>query len=222
MLNIDVTVKFPGFPSINFLGNPLVYSCEEFYKKVFQKHGERLEKRLNQLHDELLKNPEIDLREHSFRIVEEVWRWSEEARAKKPLIIIYFSSAFSPRVYMKGERSEEQRLIEALAEAVNRVKKITGDKIQVKKFYPYISDMSFFAISDDTEEVENLKLNMPGWGKKYTLDTEKIRELNIPLVNVSPHGKDAHKATERVYKKYSFGSVPMIILETIKGLLDFK
>lgn len=211
--------EMAGTPFKKLPWEPMVYSYQEFYNKVYEIHGEKLETRLNQLHDELLKDPGIDLREHSFRIVKEVWRWSEEARAKKPLMVIYFSSAFSPRVYMKGDRPEEKRLMLALEEAVNNVKHITNDKILIKKFYPYISDMSFFAISDDTEEVENLKLNMPGWGKKYSLNTDKIRALNIPMVNIGPHGKDAHKATERVYKKYSFGSVPLLIYETVKDLL---
>ncbi|QSQ08284.1 Protein RocB [Koleobacter methoxysyntrophicus] len=198
---------------------PLVYSYEDFYRKVMDKAGPVLKDRLEELHDQLLADPDIDLREHSLRIVEEIWKWSREAKDKVPCIVIYFSSAFSPRVYMKGERPEEMRLIEAVRESVQKISEETGTSIKLKKFYPYISDMSFFAVSDDSESVEVLKKNMPGWGKKYTLDIEDIRALNIPMVNIGPHGKDAHKITERVYMPYSFEAVPKIIYDTVKRLL---
>jgi len=60
---------------------------------------------------------------------------------------------------------------------------------------------------------------MPGWGKKYTLDIEDIRELILPVVNIGPYGKDAHKYTERVYMPYSFETVPRITYESIISLL---
>lgn len=198
---------------------PLVYSYEAFYEKVVKESGPALLERLEELHDELLKDPEIDLREHSVRIIEEIWKWSQESKDKMPCIVIYFSSAFSPRVYMTGESPEEARLIDAVDDSVSKLSDEMRQCIKIKKFYPYISDMSFFAVSDDSESVEVLKKNMPAWGKKYTLDIDDIRELNLPMVNIGPHGKDAHKYTERVYMPYSFETAPRITYETILSLL---
>ncbi len=208
-----------GIPFKTLPWEPLVYSYEEFYKKVVKGSGPALLDRLEELHNELLKDPEIDLREHSFKIIEEIWKWSQESKDKIPCIVIYFSSAFSPRVYMTGKRPGEARLIDAVNDSITKISEETKYNIKIKKFYPYISDMSFFAVSDDSESVEVLKKNMPGWGKKYTLDIDDIRELNLPMVNIGPHGKDAHKYTERVYMPYSFETAPRITYETIMFLL---
>ncbi|HHU68958.1 MAG TPA: hypothetical protein GXZ31_01500 [Thermoanaerobacterales bacterium] len=51
------------------------------------------------------------------------------------------------------------------------------------------------------------------------MDIEDIRELNLPVVNIGPYGKDAHKYTERVYMPYSFETVPRITYESIISLL---
>ena len=44
---------------------------------------------------------------------------------------------------------------------------------------------------------------MPAWPDKYSLPVEDIRNLNVPVVNIGPFGKDAHKFTERVHKHFS-------------------
>ncbi len=44
---------------------------------------------------------------------------------------------------------------------------------------------------------------MPGFGTKYSLPLEEMQKLNLPVVNIGPFGKDAHKFTERLEKDYS-------------------
>ena len=80
--------------------------------------------------------------------------------------------------------------------------------IQLKKFYPYISDLSYATAPQDVDALDSLRNNMPGFGKKYYLPLEAMQELNLPVVNIGPFGKDAHKFTERVEKNYSFVVAP--------------
>ncbi|AYO31267.1 M20/M25/M40 family metallo-hydrolase [Biomaibacter acetigenes] len=197
---------------------PLVYSYHEFYQKVISKHPELISN-LETLNENLLQDPNIDLREHSLRVVEEVWKQSEEFNNRIPLIIVYFSSAFNARVHIKGEKPSEVRLMDAVKKTVGEITQKTSENISIRKFFPYISDMSIFGISDTPEEIEVLKCNMPAWGKKYFLDTEKIRAINIPMVNIGPYGKDAHKMFERVEMNYSFRIVPQLIFMCISNLL---
>lgn len=196
-----------------------VYSYQEFYQQVLERRGRPFQNRLLELESSLLLDPSLDLREHSLRMVEEVYRWSFEGENHLPCVIIYFSSAFSPRVYMKGERPEERRFITAVKKAVHQISHEMREEMELRYFYPYISDMSFFALSDDETAVESLKENMPAWGKKYSLAFDGIKKLNLPQVNMGPYGRDAHKMTERVYMPYSFEVLPALILETVKNML---
>ncbi|HZH92692.1 MAG TPA: peptidase M20, partial [Tissierellaceae bacterium] len=88
-----------------------------------------------------------------------------------------------------------------------------------KKFYPYISDLSYAAAPREEKAVESLKVNMPGFGVKYNLPLDEMQELNLPVVNIGPFGKDAHKFTERLEKGYSFGVLPQILLDTVNELM---
>lgn len=42
----------------------------------------------------------------------------------------------------------------------------------------------------------------------------------MPVVNIGPFGKDAHKLSERVSKEYSFDAMPFILEKTLRDLLN--
>jgi len=86
-------------------------------------------------------------------------------------------------------------------------------------FYPYISDSSFMALSDDPDELVALEKNMPSWGTKYNHPIEDILKINVPVVNIGTFGKDGHSLTERVHIKYTFENVPNMTYNTIRSLL---
>jgi len=41
----------------------------------------------------------------------------------------------------------------------------------------------------------------------------------MPVVNIGPYGKDAHKLSERVCTSYSFDAMPMILQKIIENPL---
>lgn len=86
-------------------------------------------------------------------------------------------------------------------------------------FYPYISDSSFMAISDDVSTIAAMGKNMPSWKTKYFYDVDLVREINVPVVNIGTFGKDGHKVTERVHMKYTFEHVPNMTYLTIRDSL---
>jgi len=120
---------------------------------------------------------------------------------------------------MKGETLAEKELLDAVKESIEFVQDYSDKPIVNKMFYPYISDSSFMAISDDIEDLDALKKNMPAWGTKYIYPIEDILEINVPVVNIGTFGKDGHKMTERVHMKYSFENVPNMTYGTIKRLI---
>jgi len=88
-----------------------------------------------------------------------------------------------------------------------------------KKFFPYISDLSYGAAPKDPKIIAALKNNMPGFGSKYNLPLEDMQKLDLPVLDIGTFGKDAHKFTERLEKEYSFEVTPVLVYKTIMNLL---
>ena len=194
-----------------------VYTWEEFYNELYTIHGEKFHLSLHNFADELNKeNPSMDLRDFSVAVINEALNWSVD---KSPLAIIYYSSLFSARIEVSGKNEMEENLIEAVSEAIEFVQNYSDKPIVKKMFYPYISDSSFMSISDDLEDIKSLENNMPSWGTKYNHPIDEIMEINVPVVNIGTYGKDGHKLTERVHKKYTFENIPNITFRTINNLL---
>lgn len=195
-----------------------VYSWEEFYNELATIHGDKYKVYIHnfakQLHEE---NPSMDLRDFSMKVIDESWnKWSDD---KSPAIIIYFSSLFYASIDTTGKTKEEVELLDSVKKAIGFVQDYCDKPIVSKMFYPYISDSSFMAISEDRGELRALENNMPAWGTKYIHPVEDILEINVPVVNIGTFGKDGHKITERVHMRYSFENIPNITFNTIKDLL---
>ena len=194
-----------------------VYTWEEFYNELLTFHGNRFKvfitKYANDLHKD---NPSMDLRDFSVNVINEAWKWSVD---KSPVVVIYYSSLFSSRIEMTGKTENERRLLESVKKSIDSVQEHSNKPIVVKMFYPYISDSSFMALSDDPEELIALEKNMPSWGSKYHHPIEDILKINVPVVNIGTYGKDGHKFTERVHMKYTFENMTNITFQTINHLL---
>ncbi|NLV70169.1 MAG: M20/M25/M40 family metallo-hydrolase [Clostridiales bacterium] len=161
-----------------------------------------------------LMQEEMDSRDRSTRIVAFVHEmWSD----KNPVVIVYFSQPYYPHVYVEGKRPKEKALLEAVETAVQDTK--SDYQLGFKKFFPYISDLSYGAVPEEEGVVETFQENMPGYGITYDLPFEAIRALNLPVLDIGAFGKDAHKFTERIEKKYTFNVAPELLYRTIKNLL---
>jgi len=210
----EIYCKANNFPFEKLPWKARVMSYEELYNKVKEEKGEELDKAIENLNRKLMECKDVDERMYALRMVETVHSmWSD----KDPVVIAYFSPPYYPHIYVKGENQLEKNLLDV----VNRIIKNTQSKydIKMKKFYPYISDLSYASAPRDGYAIESLKNNMPGFGIKYKLPLDHMQKLNLPLVNIGPFGKDAHKCTERVEEDYSFNVVPKMVYEVIEGIL---
>lgn len=216
-LNIEYEkyCKANNFPFEKLPWKARVLSYEELYNKVKEEKGQELDEALDKLSKELLQDENVDERVYALKMVEAVHSmWSD----KDPVVIAYFSPPYYPHIYVKGESELEKKLLDV----VNKVIESTESKydIKMKKFYPYISDLSYAAAPREKNAIESLKNNMPGFGVKYNLPIEDMQRLNLPVVNIGPFGKDAHKFTERLEEDYSFNVAPKLVYNTIMGLLN--
>ncbi|GAA0433777.1 M20/M25/M40 family metallo-hydrolase [Lentibacillus halophilus] len=186
-----------------------VLTYEQLYQSVYDLYGEKVNEHLNQV---VKKNEESDLREIGARIVEELLYMQGGI---EPVVVIFFAPPFVPHNYVKGETNNEKKIIDNLQEITNGF----DDDFPIKYFFPSLTDSSYLALDDSDEEIIGLEKNFPEMDKLYPVPIDKIRTLNIPAINIGTWGKDAHKMTERVYKPYTFNTLPLFIKRFCKKMI---
>lgn len=204
-----------GLPYQPLSIQPRVFTYQEFYEKCIEQLGDSFEEHMLRYSINLLNEVNLDIREYSRKMVEELWRWGGDG---EPAIILFYSSPYLPRVILDEQSQKGQKLSAAVYESVQKLQPQSDEPIEIRKFYPYISDMSFLAISDDEKGLEAFEKNMPAWGRKYHYDVEAIRLLDVPVINIGPIGKDAHTKWERVELSYSMQFVPNLTYQVIQRL----
>ena len=191
-----------------------VLTYEELYQQVKAEMGDEIDRIIAQV-IEKLRQQKVDDREFSLTIVQEVHKHCSDKNSK---IVVYFAPPYYPHIYVRDEDKTGKVLLAAVNKAVGDVKNLYDYNIVVRKFYPYISDLSYCSIADK-DNINKLTSNMPAWSWQYTLPVEDIATISMPVVNIGPYGKDAHKLSERVCKAYSFDAMPLILKATIENLL---
>ena len=119
-----------------------------------------------------------------------------------------------------AKTEKERALLDAVEGAVEKLRPEAQRQIKTRMFYPYISDSSFMAVCDDTLAIQALETNMPQYGVKYTHPVDKIRQIDVPVVNIGTFGRDGHMLTERVDMLQTFRNVPNISYEAIVSMLS--
>lgn len=209
--------QLSGIPYQSMEIEPRVFTYEALYQKCVEKFGAEFEEKMLRYSINLLHEEDLDMREYSLNMVEELWRWGGDG---EPAMILFYSSPYIPRVVLNEETPKGKRLSQAVKKAVQQIQPHAEEPIQIRKFYPYLSDMSFIAISDNEVDLQAFEKNMPAWGKKYQYDVEAIRSLDVPVINIGPFGKDAHKQWERVELSYSMQIVPNLTYQVIQELFQ--
>lgn len=193
---------------------PRVMSYQELLDQVMVQDpsfAELLADKVN----ELALDWAMDDRDKSLKILEFVHdRWID----RDPVIIVYFAPPYYPHIDVSGKEEKGRRLIDAV-EAVVQSSDI-GYPLMTKRFFPYISDLSYGGAPKEPEAVAALEKNMPGFGVTYSLPLADLQELDLPVVDIGAFGKDAHKFTERLHTKLSFEIIPELVAKTIRKLLD--
>ncbi|HLR52606.1 MAG TPA: peptidase M20 [Candidatus Avamphibacillus sp.] len=198
---------------------PRVFTYSEIEDLLVNTHGESYVQHMKDFKNELLQDETLDSRMFAARVVEESWKFMTD---KSPAIIVFYSSLYSPRVALTGETEDEQRLLQALDDAINALQPEYNYLIVAKNFFPHISDMSFVAMSDNMDEIDYAVTNTPSWGEKFHVAYEDVHDLNIPVINIGPYGMDGHKKLERMEMTYSLEIVPNLTNHVIQDVLNKK
>ncbi len=130
-------------------------------------------------------SPNEDEREFSLRWVKEQAQYDPA-----PRIILFLSMPYYPNQKIDLTNPRHREFIGAIRQCAPGYTYCNN--------YPYISDLSFVS-RPKTEDIESLKRLIPGYDQLQRIDWSVLDFLDIPMINLGPWGKDAHKLTERVH-----------------------
>ncbi|WP_138420805.1 M20/M25/M40 family metallo-hydrolase [Aquibacillus sediminis] len=212
----DTFCNLSGEPKQAIPWSAKVMTYEEMDQLLTDENGDAYTEHMRAFKEELLLDTSLDMRMYAARVVEEAWKWMQD---KSPAMILFYSSLYSPSIELNEENEADKHLLDALDQAVDTVQPQYEHPIVTRNFFPYISDMSFVALTDDEQGTEAVANNNPGWKTKHYVNFQDIRDINVPVINIGPYGYDAHKKNERMEMTYSLEIVPNLTNQVVQGVL---
>ncbi len=97
-----------------------------------------------------------------------------------------------------------------------------ASRLKVEEFFMGICDISYCALEKSVEEYQKIIESMAVPEHLYSIDFEKIQDINVPGINLGPWGKDLHQLTERVYEKDMLETIPQFLLYLLEHIDSIK
>ncbi|WP_066502256.1 M20/M25/M40 family metallo-hydrolase [Abyssisolibacter fermentans] len=197
-----------------------VKTFEEIYEEAKQNHREDFlsayDEKVKKLEIKLRKN-DINLPECGFVLIQKTLEYIDDL---SPIVVISFAPPYYPHVdNIKLNNITDK--VSDLSEVINEFAIKNWEEKYIKKnYFMGISDMSYTGLLDSSKTIPYIAPNMPLWAKFYTIPLEELKQLNIPVINIGPWGKDLHKFTERVYKKDLLERTPILIKLAVDYVLN--
>ena len=135
-----------------------------------------------------------------------------------PLAVVGFLAPYYPHRGNQRRTDKERRLLKAMQVVADEARRAWGEEVRFVEHFGGITDMSFLGFQGDRAELEALAENSPGWGTLYTLPLDDLLALDVPVANIGPAGKDAHKDTERLELEFSFRVAPRLLRKALEHL----
>lgn len=197
---------------------PIVLHFGELVQKVIAEKGEEFRKELFLFNDELSKEIEdkkktrIDAGIAILEMVLENWSY------KGPVAILALAPPYYPAT--SSSMIEEGKMVEDL---ISETEKYSVEKfnteIEIQNYYTGISDLSYAMFNGDQKSIDYITDNMLLWGRSYSIPLKEIREIQMPVMNLGPWGKDLHKYTERINIKDLTVTIPELTRFVINRVL---
>ncbi|ARU63179.1 hypothetical protein CBW65_21020 [Tumebacillus avium] len=190
-----------------------VLSYEQLHAYAVQTHGQEvLEQRQAKL---AAGRGGMDDRNFSVELVDDLAGLCKELA---PMIVVFFTPSFYPAV-----SSRRHCLVQdVVADVIKRAEDTYGIELEQVHFFPGICDLSYVGLPVPPDAMRPMTANMPLWEKGYQLPLDEMKRLDVPVLNIGPVGKDAHKWTERLELSYSFGTLRELLPLAIEKLLAGK
>ncbi|MFC4713050.1 M20/M25/M40 family metallo-hydrolase [Planococcus dechangensis] len=163
---------------------------------------------INELIHDTMMSPERDVRDKSFHIADLLLLNCQEL---SPSIVLLFAPPYYPAV----NSSTDPLIEECVAYVTQQARERFELELEQVHFFNGISDLSYVNYDVNSQGWISYEKNTPVYGDPYSIPFQAMQQLQAPVLNIGPFGKDPHKRTERLHIKNAFEEIP----ELLAGLI---
>ncbi|CAH0264680.1 Succinyl-diaminopimelate desuccinylase [Peribacillus sp. Bi96] len=167
---------------------------------------------VEKIKSEVQGNMDWDERDKSLRIADKLMIQCQELA---PAIVLLFAPPYYPAV----NASDDPLIIDS----VQLIKETAGKfDVEVSQIHYFngLCDLSYVQYSDEADGWTAFERNTPVWGDTYSIPFADMLQLQAPVLNVGPFGKDAHQRTERLHIDSAFVHTPIMLESLMKSLVE--
>ncbi len=195
---------------------PRVLSYSDLVGEAQKNGKEAFNARMDACRKEWRRRKEVDQRILALDMVREVNSFCTD---QEPKIILFYVPSYYPHVKPLKDTEKGVRAAEVIRKVCKYAESEFNEKITVEKFFPGLCDLSFVCLQNAEDVTGEIAPNMPNWGVSFSLPVENMKKLGLPVLNIGPYGKDAHKNSERLHIDYSFRVYPALLAYAIEHML---
>jgi arginine utilization protein RocB len=122
------------------------------------------------------RETELELRDLSLALVRALWRLSG---LTGPAAVIFIMPPYYPPNAPENGDEKFARFNRTVRRTAAGFARETRYPIEVRPFFPYLSDASFCSYGEGEGDRLALEANMPCWGKGWRIDIDNVRKLNL-------------------------------------------
>ncbi|MFG6148614.1 M20/M25/M40 family metallo-hydrolase [Halobacillus sp. B23F22_1] len=182
-----------------------VLTYEQLYKAAVDRYGKEEVKRRQNL---LMKQRDQGDRDFSTLLVQDLAALCKDIT---PMMVLFYSPPFYPAV----SSNDDPFIKETSQFAMEYARQSFGMELQTQEYFTGLSDLSFIGPVSTQSSIQQLVDQMPIQGKGFSLPSNLMESITMPIINIGPLGKDPHQWTERLELTYSFEKLPVILTKTI-------
>lgn len=163
--------------------------------------------------DGIFKDETLNIREKAIKIVD---RLMDHSKALAPATVLFLSPSYYPAVNT-SEDPELKKKVEYIRNIFEHEHGVDAEQVH---YFNGISDLSYVNYTGSEAGWMAFKENLPVWGEPYTIPFREMQNLQAPVLNIGPYGKDAHKMTERLHKDSAFIYTPDVLRKLVKSYIQ--
>ncbi|MGN7386053.1 M20/M25/M40 family metallo-hydrolase [Sporosarcina sp. SAFN-015] len=190
------------------IGDINVLEYQELLKYAADKIGDV---EVQKILETVMNDESLDERKMSMLISDRLLLHCQELA---PAVVLFYAPPYYPAV-----NSSDNELVQ---EKIALAQKILQEEFQVEAkqvhYFNGISDLSYVNYDAMDSGWQSYKQNSPVWGVTYSIPFTEMQQLQAPVLNIGPFGKDAHKLTERLHKKSAFIYTPRVLGKVIESM----
>ncbi|MET3291638.1 UNVERIFIED_CONTAM: arginine utilization protein RocB [Brevibacillus sp. OAP136] len=189
--------------------NVNVYTYDELLKYAGETYGDERVERIRQ--DVLNNTTKQDERDITINLVDELAILCKEL---SPMIVLFFAPPYYPAVCSRRNPLISSVVSDMIAYANEQ----HGVELKKQNYFGGISDLSYVGLQHPASTLTPLTTNMPLWNRGYSVPLEALERFDVPVLNLGPVGRDAHKWTERLDTDFAFVKLPDMLRVCIRKL----